>query len=68
MILKNVRYGIEFHFELTGLKSEHNDENEDKHYNILLRRIKNGQCYRQPCLGCREFSVNRIVITDKQIY
>ncbi|MEG1243646.1 MAG: type I-E CRISPR-associated protein Cas5/CasD, partial [Oscillospiraceae bacterium] len=26
-----------------------------KHYNIFLRRAKNGQCFHQPCLGCREF-------------
>jgi CRISPR-associated protein Cas5d len=64
MILKNVRYGIEFHFELTGLKSEQDDENADKHYNILLRRLKNGQCYRQPCLGCREFSAKSISLLD----
>ena len=43
MILKNVRYGVEFHFEMTGLKSDHPDENEEKHYNILLRRLRNGQ-------------------------
>lgn len=33
MVLKNVRYGIEFHFEMTGLKSDNEDEGEEKHYN-----------------------------------
>ncbi len=65
MILKDVRYGIEFHFQLTGLKSDHDDECEAKHYNIMLRRLRNGQCFRQPCLGCREFSVNRIELVDE---
>lgn len=65
MILKNVRYGVEFHFELTGLKSEHDDECEEKHYNIILRRLRNGQCFRQPCLGCREFAVKSITLTDE---
>ncbi|MBQ8959658.1 MAG: type I-C CRISPR-associated protein Cas5 [Ruminococcus sp.] len=64
MLLRDVRYGIEFHFELTGNKSDHPDESEEKHYNIMLRRLKNGQCFRQPCLGCREFSVSRIELVE----
>lgn len=65
MILKNVRYGIEFHFELTGLRTEHDDEGEEKHYNIILRRLRNGQFFRQPVLGCREFSVGRIELVEE---
>lgn len=65
MILKNVRYGIEFHFELTGLKSNHEDESEEKHYNILLRRLKRGQCFKQPSLGLREFTVSKIELVDE---
>lgn len=64
MILKNVRYGIEFHFELTGLRCDKDDEGEDKHYNIILRRLKNGQCFRQPVLGCREFSVRSMRLVN----
>lgn len=64
MILKDVKYGVQFHFELTGIKSDHDDEGEEKHYNIMLRRLKNGQCFRQPCLGCREFSVSKIELID----
>lgn len=68
MILKNVRYGIEFHFEMTGIKNEHKDECEEKHYNILLRRLKNGQCFRQPVMGCREFSVRKIELVHDFAY
>lgn len=68
MILKDVKYGIQFHFELTGFKSEHDDECEEKHYNIMLRRLRKGQCFRQPCLGCREFSVNKIELVDEFDY
>lgn len=64
IVLKDVKYGVQFHFEMTGIKSEHNDESEEKHYNIMLRRLRNGQCFRQPCLGCREFSVKRIVLVE----
>ena len=31
----------------------------------MLRRLRNGQCFRQPCLGCREFSVSRIKLVDE---
>ena len=64
MLLRDVKYGIEFHFELTGNRSEHEDECEEKHYNIMLRRLRNGQFFRQPCLGCREFSVKRMELVD----
>ena len=43
MVLKNVKYGIEFTFERTYLKSDHPDESDEKHYNIMLRRLRNGQ-------------------------
>lgn len=65
MLLRNVKYGIEFHFELTGIQSDHEDESEKKHYNIILRRLKNGQCFKQPVLGCREFSVKSIRLVDE---
>lgn len=65
MILKDVFYGIEFHFELTGLQSENDDEGADKHYSILLRRLQKGQCFKQPVLGCREFSVREIKLVDE---
>lgn len=65
MILKDVKYGIEFHFELTGIKNEKEDESEEKHYNIILRRLRKGQCYRQPCLGCQEFSVSKLEMVDE---
>lgn len=60
MLLKNVKYGIEFHFEMTGLQSDHKDEGPVKHYNIIKRRLENGQYYKHPCLGCSEFPVKRL--------
>ena len=65
MLLKDVKYGIEFHFEMTGICSENEDETEEKHYNILLRRLQKGQCFRQPYLGCREFSVSSIKLVNE---
>lgn len=65
MILKNVKYGIEFHFEMTGLKSDRNDETQEKHFNIIKRRIEKGQYFRMPCLGCSEYPVKKICLVDQ---
>ena len=65
MVLKNVKYGVEFHFEMTGLKSENEDEDEKKHFNIIKRRLERGQCFRTPCLGCSEFPVKRIDLVNE---
>lgn len=65
MVLKNVKYGIEFHFELTGNKADDEVNSEKKHFNIIKRRLEKGQCFRTPCLGCSEFPVKKIVLTDE---
>lgn len=65
MLLQNVRYGIEFHFELTGLRNDDEDDGESKHYNIIKRRLEKGQCFRTPCLGCSEFPVKTITLVDE---
>ncbi len=64
MILKNVKYGVEFHFELTGLRSGEEDS-ENKHFNIIKRRLEKGQFFRCPCLGCSEFPVKRIDLVEE---
>ncbi|MDR0531254.1 MAG: type I-C CRISPR-associated protein Cas5c [Oscillospiraceae bacterium] len=53
LLLKDVRYVIAAHFELTSKAGP--DDTDEKHYNIALRRIRKGQCYHRPCFGCREF-------------
>lgn len=63
MLLTNVKYGVTFHFEMTGINSGESDTAE-KHYNIMLRRLKKGQHYRTPCLGCSEFPVKEIKLVD----
>ena len=51
--LRDVAYLISYHFVLAD--GSHNEEVESKHYNIVLRRLKKGQHFCQPVLGCREF-------------
>jgi CRISPR-associated protein Cas5d len=53
LLLKDVSYGIAAHFELTEEREP--NQTEDKVFAILSRRLKKGQFFSQPFLGCREF-------------
>jgi CRISPR-associated protein Cas5d len=61
MVLRDVCYVIEAHFEITG--NENN--NSAKHKEIFERRAEKGQCAYRPYFGCREFTVNFELIKDK---
>ncbi len=52
LVLRDVAYRIEAHFEFAGGK----DNNEGKHLDIFNRRVAKGQCFHRPYLGCREFA------------
>ena len=56
MVLKDVHYVIEAHFEMTA--KAHPGDNPGKFQDIIKRRINKGQCYHTPYFGCREFPVN----------
>lgn len=56
LVLKDVCYYIDAHFELTDRCGE--TDTKEKHYNIALRRVKKGQCFHRPYFGCREFPVS----------
>jgi len=60
MILKDVCYGIEAHFEYTSKE----DNLDGKHLDIFNRRARDGQCFTQPYLGCREFSAGFELVDD----
>lgn len=53
MVLTNVRYVIDCHFTMTDKANP--TDNEGKFIDIARRRLAKGQCYHQPCFGCREF-------------
>ncbi len=53
LILRDVSYVIDAHFELTPEAGP--TENSGKHADMVQRRITRGQCVQQPCFGCREF-------------
>ncbi len=62
LLLKNVAYLIEAHFELTRHAGE--EDTEEKHYNIALRRARQGQCFHRPYFGCREFAVHFALVEE----
>ncbi|MDD3504910.1 MAG: type I-C CRISPR-associated protein Cas5c, partial [Eubacteriales bacterium] len=53
LILKNVRYVITAHFEMTDRAEER--DNEAKFTEMIKRRLRNGQYFHKPYLGVREF-------------
>ena len=53
MVLQDVCYVIEAHFEMTDKAAP--GDNPGKFQDIIKRRISRGQAYHQPCFGCREF-------------
>jgi CRISPR-associated protein Cas5d len=64
--LKNAHYLIEAHFEPSGIGEDTDDCK--KHYNIALRRLRDGQCYKQPCLGLRDFSASIKNVEENEIF
>lgn len=53
LVLQNVHYVISAHFLMTDNAAE--SDNPGKFQDIIKRRLRRGQCYHQPYLGCREF-------------
>lgn len=56
MVLRDVHYVIEAHFEMTDRAAP--GDNPRKFQDIVKRRLKGGQCYHTPYFGCREFPAN----------
>lgn len=67
LLLRDVAYLIEAHFELVPERCG-DDDAPEKHYNMLLRRLRAGQCFQRPYLGCREFPAQfRIVEGERPV-
>jgi len=62
LMLRDVDYVVEAHFEMTDRAGE--TDTAEKHYNIALRRLRNGQCFQQPYFGCREFPASFELVED----
>lgn len=64
-LLKDVSYVIEAHFVMTDKAGER--DTPEKFYNMILRRLRNGQCYHQPYFGCREFPVKFSLYEETEV-
>lgn len=53
LLLRDVEYVIEAHFEMTDKANA--SDNPGKFKDILMRRLRKGECYQMPYFGCREF-------------
>ena len=56
ILLRDVEYVIEAHFEMTDQASP--GDNPGKFKDIVMRRLRRGECYHMPYFGCREFPAN----------
>ena len=66
LILRDVEYVIDAHFEMTENANE--SDNEGKFKDIIMRRLRRGECYHNPYFGCREFPVRFALCEDDVIH
>lgn len=64
LLLRDVKYVIHAHFEMTARAGEH--DHPEKHYNIFLRRARKKQCFYHPYLGSREFPASYTLLEDDE--
>ena len=56
---------IEAHFETTERANE--TDNPGKFKDIMMRRLRRGECYQAPYFGCREFPAHFSLCEDNEI-
>ncbi|MDY2886047.1 type I-C CRISPR-associated protein Cas5c [Coprococcus catus] len=66
ILLRNVEYVIEAHFEMTD-KANISD-NSGKFKDIIMRRLRKGECFHTPYFGCREFPVRFCLCEEEEIH
>ena len=65
LLLTNVSYVIEAHFEMTGKANA--SDNPGKFKDIVMRRLRRGECWHTPYFGCREFPANFALCEENEI-
>lgn len=63
LLLKDVRYRIYAQFSMTDQAGP--QDSAAKFADMFRRRAEKGQCFNQPYLGCREFSCDFELVSDK---
>ena len=62
LLLRDVEYVIEAHYEMTDQAND--SDNPGKFKDIIIRRLKRGECFHTPYFGCREFPVRFCLCED----
>ena len=65
ILLRDVEYVVEAHFEMTS-KAVPGD-NEGKFKDIIMRRLRRGECYHRPYFGCREFPAQFALYEEEEV-
>ena len=65
LLLRDVEYVIEAHFEMT--KKANETDNPGKFKDIIMRRLRRGECFHTPYFGCREFPANFSLCEEETI-
>lgn len=66
LLLRDVEYILEAHFEITPKANE--SDNPGKFKDIIMRRLKKGECFHNPYLGTREFPAFFSLCEDEAIH
>lgn len=66
LLLCNVEYIIEAHFEMT--EKANASDNPGKFKDIIMRRLRRGECFHMPYFGCREFPANFALCEEDEIH
>ena len=65
VLLCDVEYVIEAHFEMTDKANA--TDNPGKFKDIVMRRLRRGECYHMPYFGCREFPAHFCLCEEEEI-
>ena len=65
LLLRDVEYVIEAHFQMTDQANE--TDNPGKFKDIIMRRLRRGECFHMPYFGCREFPAHFSLCEEEEI-
>ena len=66
LLLCDVEYVIDAHFEMT--EQANDTDNPGKFKDIIMRRLRRGECFHMPYFGCREFPAHFCLWEEKKIH
>ena len=65
VLLCDVAFVIDAHFEMKD--HAHATDNPGKFKDIVMRRLRRGECYHMPYFGCREFPAHFCLCEEEEI-